>query len=302
MQIQEFLKVCEEITFPVALKKTFWGTTRLTFLGLLLDTIQQIICIPLDKIEKALDWIEYFLQRKKATVLDFQKLCGILNFLCRCIVPGRAFVRRLYIDTKNLKPHHHVKVTKENKPDLMIWKGFLSKSESFSRPFMETVSLNAMEVDMFSDASRNFNLGFGAYCGPEWCWGRWDKLFCDVAQPSIEYLELYAVLVGALNWIKFFSNRRIILFCDNEAVVHMINNSSSKCKNCMVLIRLLVAECLVSNVRVFAKSVSTKDNGKADALSRLDYNRFLRLSGGHMNPTPTDIPSPIWPLDKIWLN
>ena len=246
-QMQEFLKVCEDINFPVALEKTFWGTTRLTFLGLLLDTVRQIVCIPMNKLIKAMNWVEFFLNKKnkKATVLEFQKLCGILNFLCRCIVPGRAFVRRLYVknskDGKVLKSHHHVKITEENRLDLLIWKQFLSHPDSHYRPFMETLGINAQQIDMFSDASGNYALGFGAYCGPEWTYGQWDKQFCEVHRPSIEYLELFAVLVGVLNWIKLFENHRIILFCDNEAVVNMINGSSSTCKNCMVLIRILTA-------------------------------------------------------------
>ena len=54
----------------------------------------------------------------------------------------------------------------------------------------------------------------------------------------------------------------------------MINNSSAKCKNCMVLIRMIVLEGLVCNTRVFAKYVRSKDNDKADALSRLQWTRF----------------------------
>ena len=119
-------------------------------------------------------------------------------------------------------------------------------------------------------------------------------------QPSIEYLELYAVLVGVINWLKLFQNMKIILFCDNEAVGNMINNSSSKCKNCMVLIRMLVLESLVCNTRVFARYVKSKDNDKADALSRLQWDRFKALSHD-MNDMPTPIPQQIWSIDKIWL-
>ena len=233
-QMRVFLEVCEEIQFPVALEKTFWGTNVLTFLGMLLDTQKQLIGIPMDKLLKALSWVEYFLNKnkKKATVHEFQKLCGILNFLCRCIVPGRAFVRRLYVVTtlsngKVLKPHHHVKITEENRLDLMVWRRFLTSPDKFYRPFIESVSLNAEQIDMYSDASGNFRLGFGAYCGPEWSFGQWDKNFCERVKPSIEYLELFGVLVVVLNWIQLFKNRRIVLFCDNEAVVCMINKSSS---------------------------------------------------------------------------
>ena len=184
----------------------------------------------------------------------------------------------------------------------MVWKQFLEQPDSFYRPFFETKSVNAHEIDMFSDASGNYSLGFGAYCGPEGTFGQWDIEFCNTVKPSIEYLELYAVTVTVLNWIKFFTNKRVILFCDNESVVHMLNNSSSSCKNCMVLIRLITAEGIVRNVRVFAKHVGTKENGKADALSRLDWKRFSRLAGDTMNKGSTLIPHEIWPMKKIWLS
>ena len=300
-QIDLFLWVYEEINFPVVLEKTYWGTMILTFLGMLLNTQRQLICIPMDKILKALNWVEYFLNKKnkKVTVLDFQKLCGTLNFLCKCIVPGRAFLRRLYVSGDNLKPHHHMKITEEHRLDLQVWKGFLTTPDNFYRSFMDPTVLTAEQIDMYSDASGNYKLGFAAYCGPEWTWGQWDTEFCNKYKPSIEYLELFAVLVGVLNWIKLFENRKVALFCDNESVVHMLNNSTSNCKNCMVLIRLLTAECLCRNVQVFARHVGTKENGKADALSRLDWGRFHRLAGD-MNDIPSVIPTDIWPFSKIW--
>ena len=68
----------------------------------------------------------------------------------------------------------------------------------------------------------------------------------------------------------------------------------------MVLLRFLVAHSMVINVRIFAKHVRTKQNGKADALSRLDLDRFWKLSKGTMNQKCSDIPADIWPLTKIW--
>ena len=118
-QMQVFLDVCKQINFPVAVEKTFWGTQVLTFLGMLLDTEKQLVCIPMDKLVKATNWVEFFLNKKnkKAMIQEFQKLCGILNFLRRSIVPGRAFLRRLYVPTtingKTLKPHHHIRITEE---------------------------------------------------------------------------------------------------------------------------------------------------------------------------------------------
>ena len=307
MRIRAFLEVCEEINFPVALEKTFWGQTCLTFLGMLLDTVRQVIGIPVDKLLKASNWVEYFLNKKnkKATVLEFQKLCGILNFICRAIVPGRAFLRRLYVgrtqnNGKVLKAHHHIKISDENRLDLLVWKQFLATPDCLYRPFIDSIAWNAEELDMYSDASGNFRLGFGAYCGPEWIYGQWDYDLCNEHKLSIEYLELFAVLAGVLKWIKLFANKRIILFCDNEAVVNMINNSSSSCKHCMILIRMLVAESISRNVRIFARHIRTHLNGKADALSRMDFKRFWKLASGTMNDKPSSIPKEIWPMSKLW--
>ena len=300
-QVRVFLGIHQTIKFPVALEKTFWGSLQLTFLGLLLDTQRQLICIPCDKLEKARLMIQMFLNKtkRKAMVLEFQKLCGFLNFLCRCIVPRRAFVRRLI--TGKLKPHHHVRISQENRLDLMIWEQFLSTPEAFRRLFMDPTVLSATAIDMFSDASRNFKLGVGTYCGADWTWMQWDLDFMQRNEPSIEYLELYGVAIAVLNWLHKFKNRNIALFCDNQAVVHMINNSSLSCRNYMVLIRLIVLEGLLHNTRVFAWYVGTKENGKADALSRLDFDRFWRLSEGCMNPLSTVVPSQLRPMHKIWL-
>ena len=49
-QLQDFIDICSYINFPIAVDKTFWGMTRLVFLGLLLDTINQVVCIPADKV------------------------------------------------------------------------------------------------------------------------------------------------------------------------------------------------------------------------------------------------------------
>ena len=52
-QIDKFLEICENIRFPISMEKTYWATTKLSFLGLLIDTVNQLICVPIEKINKA---------------------------------------------------------------------------------------------------------------------------------------------------------------------------------------------------------------------------------------------------------
>ena len=121
----------------------------------------------------------------------------------------------------------------------------------------------------------------------------------EQCQPSIGYLELYALAAGILTWEKKLANMRITVFCDNKATVQMINNISSNCEHCMKLIRILVLNGLKFNRRLRAKYVRSKDNGISDALSRLDFKRFRRLAP-HMKPEPDTIDDRIWPISKLW--
>ena len=81
----------------------------------------------------------------------------------------------------------------------------------------------------------------------------------------------------------------------------MINNSSSSCQNCMVLIRKITLYSLVHNIRVFAKYISMVDNSLSDSLSRFHTMRFWKLvqeKGLTMDKNPTLIPKELWPPEK----
>ena len=143
-QIRLFIKVCEEIGFPVSWEKTQWSDQVIIFLDLLINTLTQTISIPVEKLERAKDMIAKVVNCNEIMVKELQMLCGYLNFLCRAVVPGRAFTTRLYAPlrknnnkNKTLKQHHHLKVTGEMKADLRIWMKFLDSPLAFSRPFID---------------------------------------------------------------------------------------------------------------------------------------------------------------------
>ena len=302
-QVSTFLEVCRVINFPVSMEKTQWATTKLEFLGLLIDSIKQVVSVPIQKIEKGLLMIQQTMNKKKLTLKQLQKICGFLNFLGRSVVPGRAFTRRLYMYTKGkevaLKPHHHIQVNAEIKKDLTMWEEFLNHPMAYCRPFLDFESvLKVDEVAMTSDAAKSDKLGFAAVCQDSWTYGSWDG-FVKKFDPSIEYLELYGVLVGVLNWLHRFRNRRIILFCDNQAVVAMINKNTSSCKNCLTLIRMLVLHSMKLNVRVFAKYITSRDNLNSDLLSRQKVMKFKQLNL-NADSQMTPLPAELHPIDKLW--
>ena len=304
-QVATFLQLCDEINFPYSVDKTYWASTKLVFLGLLIDVILGLVCVPVEKVERARCLILEMLSRKKRKVklVEIQKLAGYLNFLCRAVLPGRAFTRRLYFAAKGLiKPHHHTKLKRPIVEDLKMWLKFLNHGSVYCRSFLDFgETVNAHRINFYTDATRNFTLGAGGVCNKSWYYLRWNKKYMERYQPSIEYLELYAVVVAVVNWIDRFSNQRVIIFCDNISVVYMINRNTSSCEQCLALIRILVLKSMVHNVRVFANYVNTKSNTLADLLSRQKVKRFKKLVKGLQYDTePTPVPEELWPMHKLW--
>ena len=308
-QVKVFMDVCQKIRFPFSEEKTYWGTNHLTFLGLLLDTLNQCVCIPAEKIEKAKSMIGDILAKgnnAKVTMKQLQKICGFLNFLSRCVVPGRVFTRRLYAYTSgaNLKPHHHIRINKEMRLDLTMWYTFICHPTIYCHPFMDfSEVLVAEKIFLYSDTSGK--IGWGVISDKDWMHGTWNKVFLEDKNPSIEYLELFALLAGVIKWLHKYRNCRIVLYCDNQSVVDMVNSNSSTCKNCMILIRLLVLKSMIENVRIFAAHVRTARNTFTDLLSRNKIQAFKTYAekvGHEVSDSPSNPPDQVWPMEHLWIN
>ena len=306
--IQEFLSLCSTINLPVALEKMEWATTLIVFLDILLDEKRLLLSIPLEKQEKALKLLNDITGKKKMTVKQLQVLTGYLNFLTKAIHSGRTFTRRMYAKytglDKKLKQHHHVAIDREFRFDCEIWRVFLvnCREAAVCRPML---GLNIMEtseqLDFSSDASGGEFLGFGTVYENRWLFAQWESGYIKQPNgPTIEYLELYALTTAVLTWGPMLQNKRVVIYCDNQAVVGMINKSSSSFKNCMYSLRLLILDNLIHNRRISAKYIRSQDNKFSDALSRLDFDRFWSLAGDKMDKIPYKISELVWPASKIW--
>ena len=316
--ISQFLELCECLNLPVAVEKTEWSSPLLVFLGILLDGKNLVMSLPIEKQEKALRLLNDIMGRKKATVKQLQVLTGYLNFLTRAIFAGHTFTRRMYAkfspkvtqgmnDKRNkvqsLKAYHHVKLDVEFKLDCAVWLTFLThyRELTLCRPMVDlNIFLKSEDMRFTTDASKREDFGIGAVFENHWLFGKWEENFIKMFDPSIEYLELFGIIAAILTWGHLIKNRRIVLYCDNTAVVGMINNMSSSCRNCMHLLRLLVLNNLINNRRVFAKYINTKANYLSDSLSRMQFSRFWRLAPEGMNPQPSKISPLVWPPSKVW--
>ena len=98
-----------------------------------------------------------------------QQLTGTLNFLCRVIVPGRTFMRRMYDKLKlvdshgnTLQKYHHVSLDQGFLKDCKMWEVFLSNTsvQQLCRPFLDLdITAYAETLNFYSDVSLSWSHG-----------------------------------------------------------------------------------------------------------------------------------------------
>ena len=150
---------------------------------------------------------------------------------------------------KQLKQHHHVKLDDEFHFDCQIWRVFLQgyRDTAVCRPMTDVDRRTPItDLKFYSDASANPKYGMGAYFNNRWVFAQWEPGYIKRSvrggmEPSIEYLELYALTAALLTWGEYLKNDSYLIYCDNESVVSMINSTVSSCKNCMYLLSFILS-------------------------------------------------------------
>ena len=276
-----FLAMCEYIGVPVEHRKTVGPDTNIIFVGILLDSVNMLACLPQDKLIRYRQDILDMSSNSKVSLKTLQSTIGKLQFATTVVAPGKAFLRRMYDHTIGIrKPWHLIRITKAIKEDLAVWRHFLENYNGITI-IRHSASLLSSSLHLYSDASKG---GYGATFGTHWLQGTWPPSW---QIQDITVLELYPILMMVGTFAHKLANSRIIFHCDNQAIVAVINKQSSKCKKIMQLVRPLVLTLLQSNIYFRAVHIPGVHNTLCDILSRSQATpEVLRRYGMQQVPTP----------------
>ena len=145
---------------PIAEHKTEGPSLIIEFLGIIFDSQKMEARLPPDKLNRLSIELDAWHIKKSATLQELQSLIGTLNFACKVIPPGRAFLQRIINLTRGVpKPHHHVK----------MWQNFL-KDWNGTSLFLNPCWENSAELSLYTDASGT--LGFGGIFRNQWFQGK----------------------------------------------------------------------------------------------------------------------------------
>ncbi|XP_078342651.1 uncharacterized protein LOC144628433 [Oculina patagonica] len=196
-------------------------------MGIELDSTLMEARLPEDKLLLARELLNSFDSRRSVRLIELQSLIGTLQFACKAVVPGRTFLQRIIDLTRGVHNRfHHIRLNKEFFKDLIMWKAFLAgwNGRSF---FLDSTVTPSPDMNLYTDASGT--VGFGGYFNGKWFQGKWlphMQLNKDRGI-SIEWQELFPIVVACAIWFPYFSGKRIQFWCDNESVVAILNSGFS---------------------------------------------------------------------------
>ena len=291
--LRKFIELCDDIGVPLAPDKTVWPAMIMTFLGILLNTIRMEASLPEEKIVKCKKEIKSLLnaQVKKVQLRKLQSVIGLLNFCCKVVQPGRAFLRRLIDRTCNVQSKfHRVRVTNDMKLDLKMWLNFISECNSVK--FIDTDWILSPDMHLFTDSSKK---GFGGTLDTAWFAGEFPVAWKG---HNITFHELYPILIAILIFKEKFSGKKVMIHTDNKDLVDVINKKTSREKLIMPFVRKLVLENMLNNTLLHAVHIKGSFNIICDSLSRGKFQLFRKLAP-HMDQEPTKIPSHLLPAQIL---
>ena len=278
--LHAFITMCNDIGVPLAPEKTCGPSTSIQFLGIILDAVHMHARLPEDKLVRARNLLLALLRKQKVTLKELQSVIGLLSFCSEIVVPGRPFLRRLIDLTIGVsRPYFHIRLTKQAKLDVGVWLAFLQhfNGKAF---FLDNNFLTGDFHELYTDAAGA--IGYGALFGNAWFCGLWPA---EWRSHNVAVLELYPIVAAVQVWGHAWANKSVCFFTDNEALVPIINNQTSRDPHIMALIRPLVLACLRFNINFAARHIPGRFNILADKLSRSQVGEFHDLAPwANVNP------------------
>lgn len=287
----QFELLCKDINLPLRAKKKVTATTCCELHGLQVDTVAGTVTLPADKWERAVDMLQGLRGKKKVTLHDLQCCLGLLQFCCRAVEAGRAFLRRLIDLTLGVtRPNHHIHMNNEARKDINTWLVLL---EHFGRTSImkQRTWTSANSVKLYSDSS---DLGWGLVYGDKWAYGEWPALWKEY---DINIRELYPISLAMGLFGESLKGQRILFCTDNQAVAYSVRKQTSRSPVMMRLLRGMIVNAIKFNFCFSAKWIPGVTNVVCDRLSRLCVLQALE-SAPWLSPDPVDVHPSLLPWDE----
>ena len=256
--------------------------TQAICLGVLIDSEKGTMSIPQEKMAQIVQLVASWGVRTHCSRRQLQSLLGHLLYLHKCVKPARYFVNRMLDLLRSNYNDQKIKLTPDFHHDLRWFQKFLQSYNGVSI-YDHVLSTETLELDACLT-------GLGA---------RWDNFVYQLPVPKnyknmgIVHMEMVNIVVALKAFGPMWTGKRILVKCDNEAVVHVLSAGRTKDPYLAACARNVWYLAAQYDTDMSYVHVLGKNNQVADLLSRwsADAACFQKLSQYVQNPVwvPVDI-------------
>ena len=249
----------DNLGLPINPKKLVPPAKKVICMGILVDVEDNILKIPDEKMAEIKSLCKQWTQKITATKRQLQSLLGKLLYIHRCVRPSRLFLNRMLALLRSSHNDHHIRLTDTFKRDIAWFNVFLDRFNG------KTMIHNqgSPQVHAFVDASLS---GVGAI------WE--DNVYAATYPPgftqnlSIVHLELINIWVMLNIWGKYWGHKLVKIWCDNEAVVHILTSGKTRDEVLALYARSIWLLLASNDIQTQYSHVQGVKNVYADRLSR----------------------------------
>lgn len=257
--------------FVPKVEKSMWYPVRtLSYLGYYIDTVNALLCIPSDRLDKLFNTI--VLIEQTLNDLHRVKVRTVASLVGQIISMSYVIGNIAYIMTKYISIDINqasswnccIELSSESIGQIKFWRDNI-KSVNFKN-FATDLSCQSI---VYSDAS---NSGYGGYIVENplsIAHGMWTD--SDATQSST-WKELTAVKKVLISLVDFLKDKRVKWFTDNQNVVSIVQKGSTKIHLQDIAIEIYTV-CLKNNLSLDVEWIPRAKNDIADYISRIvDYD------------------------------
>ena len=247
----------QKLGLSTSKKKLVYPGTQAVCLGVLVDTVKGTVSIPDEKLMQVKEVVNTWSSKAYCTKRQLQSLVGLLLYIHKCVGPARYFVNRMLEVLRNAQNPSKILLTDDFMRDLSWFKKILDQYNGTSlfdhRPVECVIELDACLT------------GLG---------GCWKNFVYHLAIPlgynsmGIVHLEMINILVALKLFKNMWSGKKVLIKCDNQAVVTVLRSGRTKDPFLGACARNVWFTAAVADVELQYTHVLGKNNRTADLLSR----------------------------------
>ena len=250
-----------QLGLNISTKKLVYPSTKAACLGVVINTQDFTVSVPEDKRTEIRECCMRWQTKMHCTKCDLQSLLGKLLYITKCVKSSRPFLKRMLELLRQADKQVRISLTEEFRRDLHWFVTFLPKFNGVAF-FSHEKICSHIELD----ASLQ---GLGAVC---------DNKVYSIAinlgfeEYGIVHLEMLNILMALRVWGHRWQGKQIVIHCDNQAVVIILNTGKTKDSTLAANTRNIAMLMATNDINVKTVHIPGKHNTVADSLSRLTIN------------------------------